>query len=70
MEEENEFKECFECAKKAGSPTLCPQCLWVRENFGKDEVEKAIKLLTEKGIITNGYNDCLIQVKTLIQEKI
>jgi hypothetical protein len=29
------FKECFECAKKPGSPQLCPQCLWARENWDK-----------------------------------
>lgn len=28
-----ETKECYECAKKPGTPTLCEQCLWVRENY-------------------------------------
>lgn len=28
-----EFKECFECKPKPGSPQLCAQCLWVRENY-------------------------------------
>src|SRR3990167_8878506 len=28
-----QFKECFECAKKPGIPKLCPQCLWARDNW-------------------------------------
>jgi len=27
------FKECWECDKKPGSPVLCNQCLWVRDNY-------------------------------------
>jgi len=27
------FKECYECAVKRGSPQLCNQCYWVRENY-------------------------------------
>ncbi len=30
-----QFKECYACAKKPGSPQLCSQCLWVRENYNK-----------------------------------
>lgn len=42
-----DFKECFECAKKPGSPTLCQQCLWVRKNIPPlievdKEIEKAL----------------------------
>ena len=33
VKETAKFKECWECAKKAGSPILCPQCLWVRERW-------------------------------------
>lgn len=33
MNHEIKFKECFECAPKPGSPYLCAQCLWVRENW-------------------------------------
>jgi len=57
--EEIIFMECGDCAKKPGTPELCPQCLAVRglvttvntlirkNNDLKDEVETLNKDLTE-----------------------
>lgn len=32
------FKECYECAVKRGSPQLCEQCYWVRENYKPNRI--------------------------------
>lgn len=48
------FKECFECSQKLGSPTLCYQCLWVRDNF-KPEVRKPKFEVGDKATKPKGY---------------
>lgn len=35
------FRECYECATKRGSPELCEQCYWVRENYKLNEQSNA-----------------------------
>jgi len=53
------FKECFDCSQKIGSPTLCEQCLWVRENY-KPEVKPKFEV-GDKAIKPIGYRfDCEI----------
>ena len=42
------FKECYECAVKTGSPTLCNQCLWVREEISNKEKWENVKRLSQK----------------------
>lgn len=39
-EETKTFKECFECYAKPGSPVMCKQCLWVRDNYPPKEPSK------------------------------
>lgn len=48
-----EFKECFECKPKPGSPQLCAQCLWVRENY------KPMETNWEKSLVINLTDDGL-----------
>ena len=31
-------KDCYECAVKRGSPQLCEQCYWVRENYKPNRI--------------------------------
>lgn len=47
------FKECFDCSQKIGSPTLCAQCLWVRENY-KPEIKPKFEV-GDKAIKSKGY---------------
>lgn len=44
---DEEFKECKECAKKPGSPTLCESCLWNRSLVTKLKTDryKSVKTL-------------------------
>lgn len=46
---EKEFVECPECAKKPGSPRLCPSCLENRRIIGEyQEMTRAPKTWTKK----------------------
>lgn len=51
------FQECFDCAQKIGSTTLCEQCLWVRDNYKPKPKFK----VGDEAIKPKGYKfDCTI----------
>jgi len=71
------FKECYECAVKRGSPQLCEQCYWVRENYKPNRIifmnqqeERWLRFIEHKPNIRllpdSEYND----LKSFLQSEI
>lgn len=68
-----QFKECADCAAKPGTPTLCEQCLWVRENYKqkpmvKITIETARRNIAEWLYVNDGVYNNKIQWRTALLE--